>query len=90
VTAVEAAYGLGEGSRAHRHPGVTIAYMLEGEGRSKVGDDPERTYSAGHMFLETPAAPSPVSRNTSETKPAKRLTLLLAEKGKPLTTPDGK
>ena len=90
VTAVEVTYGPGEGSPAHRHPGITIAYVLEGEVRSKVGDDPEKTYSAGQMFLETPRQLHAVSRNASDTKPAKLLALLLAEKGKPLTTPEGK
>ncbi len=39
VTAVEVSYAPGESSAAHRHPGITIAYVLEGEIRSKVGDD---------------------------------------------------
>ena len=39
---------------AYRHPGITIAYVLEGEIRSKVGEEPEKTRQAGQMFLETP------------------------------------
>src|SRR5437879_2819468 len=54
ATAVEVSYGPGESSPAHRHPGITIAYVLEGEIRSKVGDDPEKTYTSGQMFMETP------------------------------------
>ena len=54
ATAVEVSYAPGESSAAHRHPGITIAYVLEGEIRSKVGDEPERIYTAGQMFLETP------------------------------------
>jgi quercetin dioxygenase-like cupin family protein len=86
VTAVEIAYAPGESSAAHRHPGITIAYVLEGEIRSKVGDDPERTYAAGQMFLETPNQLHGVSGNASTTKPAKLLAILLAEKGAQLTT----
>ena len=85
VTAVEVSYGPGESSGAHRHPGITIAYVLEGEIVSKVGDGPETTYSPGQMFLETPGQLHAVSRNASATRPAKLLALLLAEKGKPLT-----
>jgi quercetin dioxygenase-like cupin family protein len=85
VTAVEVSYGPGDSSGAHRHPGITIAYVLEGEIVSKVGDGPETTYSPGQMFLETPGQLHAVSRNASATKPAKLLALLLAEKGKPLT-----
>jgi len=87
VTAVEVTYGPGEGSAAHRHPGITIAYVLEGEIRSKVADQPEKTYAAGEMFLETPNQLHAVSRNASSVRPAKLLAVLLAEKGKQLTTP---
>jgi quercetin dioxygenase-like cupin family protein len=87
ATAVEVSYGPGESSAAHRHPGITLAYVLEGEIRSKVGDEPERTYTAGQMFLETPGQVHAVSRNGSATRPAKLLAILLAEKGKQLTTP---
>jgi quercetin dioxygenase-like cupin family protein len=90
VTAVEVSYGPGEQSAAHSHPGITIAYVLEGEIRSQVGDEPERTYTAGQMFFETPGQLHAVSRNASATRPAKLLAVLLAEKGKPLTTPAGK
>jgi quercetin dioxygenase-like cupin family protein len=87
VTAVEVAYGPGEGSPAHRHPGITIAYVLEGSIRSKVGDEPEQTYTAGQMFMETPEQLHAVSRNASSSEPAKLLAILLAKKGTPLTTP---
>jgi len=89
VTAVEVSYGPGESSPAHRHPGITIAYVLEGEIRSKVGDEPEKTYAAGQMFMETPNQLHAVSANASKTKPAKLLAVLLAEKGKQLTTAAG-
>jgi quercetin dioxygenase-like cupin family protein len=87
ATAVEVSYAPGESSAAHRHPGITIAYVLEGEIRSKVGDEPEKTYTVGQMFLETPNQLHAVSRNASTTRPAKLLAILLAEKGKPLTAP---
>jgi quercetin dioxygenase-like cupin family protein len=87
VTVVEVNYPPGKGSAAHRHPGLTFAYVLEGEIVSQVGDGPETTYSAGQMFMETPNQLHGVSRNASSTKPAKLLALLLAEKGKQLTTP---
>jgi quercetin dioxygenase-like cupin family protein len=87
ATAVEVSYAPGEASSAHRHPGITVAYVLEGEIRSKVGDGPERVYRVGEMFLETPNQLHAVSSNASKTKPARLLAILLAEKGKQLTTP---
>lgn len=87
VTAVEVSYKPGESSPSHRHPGITIAYVLEGEIRSKVGNEPEQTYTVGQMFFENPNDLHAVSRNGSTTKPARLLAILLAEKGKQLTTP---
>ena len=87
VTVVEVSYAPGASSAPHRHPGITIAYVLEGEIRSKVGDGPERSYTAGQMFLETPGQLHAVSRNGSTTQPAKLLAILMAEKGQTLTTP---
>jgi quercetin dioxygenase-like cupin family protein len=87
VTAVEVTYAPGQASAAHRHPGITIACVLEGEVVSKIGDGPEKTYAVGEMFLETPGQLHAVSRNASDTKPARLLAILMAEKGVPLTTP---
>ena len=87
VTVVEVSYGPGDKSGAHRHPGITLAYVLEGEVRSKVNDGPEKTYAAGEMWIEMPNDLHAVSENASATKPAKLLAVLMAEKGKPLTTP---
>jgi quercetin dioxygenase-like cupin family protein len=86
VTAVEVSYAPGQTTPPHRHPGITLAYVLEGEIRSKVGEGPEQTYRAGQMWMETPQQLHAVSGNASTTKPARLLALLLAEKGQPLTT----
>ena len=86
VTAVEVVYGPGESTAAHSHPGITVAYVLEGEIRSKVGDAPEQTYKPGQMFIESPGEVHAVSGNASDSKPAKLLAILMAEKGKPLTS----
>jgi quercetin dioxygenase-like cupin family protein len=88
VTAVEVSYAPGQASAAHRHPGITIAYVLEGEIGSKIGDESEKTYTVGQMFLETPGQLHAVSRNASSTQPARLLAILLAPKGQPLTTPE--
>lgn len=87
ITAVQVDYAPGGKSNPHRHPGITIAYVLEGEIASKVGDDPEKTYKVGEMWIETPNQLHAVSRNASDSRPAKLLAILLAEKGKQLTTP---
>src|SRR5262245_66001819 len=88
ASGVEVSYGPGQSSPPHRHPGITIAYVLEGEIVSKVGDGPEKTYKVGEMFIETPNQLHAVSRNASKTNPAKLLAVMLSEKGKPRTTPE--
>jgi quercetin dioxygenase-like cupin family protein len=87
VTAREINYGPGDSTAAHRHPGITIVYVLEGSVVSKVGDGPEKTYTQGQMFMETPGQLHAVSRNASATRPAKFLAILLAPKGAQLTIP---
>src|SRR5271166_1904920 len=87
VTTVEVNYAPGGSSTAHRHPGLTFAYVLDGEIVSKVADEPEKTYATGEMWMETPGQLHAVSRNASSTKPARLLAILLTEKGKPLTSP---
>src|SRR5262245_5172313 len=54
ASGVEVSYGPGQASPPHRHPGITIAYVLEGEIASKVGEGPEKVYKVGEMFIETP------------------------------------
>jgi quercetin dioxygenase-like cupin family protein len=87
VTTVEVNYAPGGSSTAHRHPGLTFAYVLEGEIVSRVGEESEKTYATGEMWMETPGQLHAVSRNASSTKPARLLAILLAEKGKQLTSP---
>jgi quercetin dioxygenase-like cupin family protein len=87
VTVVEVAYPPKGASPSHRHSGFVIAYVLEGEVRSQVEGEPERTYGKGEMFYEPPGHIHMVSRNASETKTARILAVLIAEKDKPITTP---
>ena len=80
-------YKPGSVSAPHRHPGITIVYVLEGEIVSKVGDGAERTFGAGQIFMETPNELHGVARNASTTKPARFLAIQLQEKGVVLTKP---
>ena len=87
VNVLEVSYAPGGSSGPHRHPGITIVYVLEGDMISKVADGPETAYKQGEVFMETPNQLHAVSRNASSTKPAKILAVMLSEKGKDLTTP---
>ena len=87
VTVSEITLPPGNVGRAHRHPGFVLAYVLEGEVVAKVTGSPEATYVQGQMFYEHPGSTHEVSRNASQTKPAKILALIFAKKGLPLTSP---
>jgi quercetin dioxygenase-like cupin family protein len=79
----------GGGSGPHRHPGHHIVgYVLEGSYRIKVDDGPEKVLSKGDTFYEAPGQLHAVSRNASDTAPARILAVIIAESGKPLTVPE--
>jgi quercetin dioxygenase-like cupin family protein len=79
----------GGGSPPHRHPGHHIfGYVLEGAYKIKLDNGPEKTLTQGETFYEAPGQLHAVSRNASETAPAKILVVVLAESGKPVTVPE--
>ncbi|BBH47363.1 cupin domain-containing protein [Pseudomonas sp. KU43P] len=78
-------YAPGEASPAHQHPGAVMAYVLEGAVVSKLNNEPERTYKAGEYWYEAPGTVHGVSRNASDTQPAKLLVWSLVDEGKPVT-----
>jgi quercetin dioxygenase-like cupin family protein len=88
VTVSYVDYPPGRVGAAHRHPGFVLAYVLEGAVVTKIsGQGDERTYTAGQMFYEQPGATHEVSKNASQTQPARLLAMIFAKKGSPLVTP---
>ncbi|MGY4480766.1 cupin domain-containing protein [Bradyrhizobium sp. USDA 3364] len=55
-----------------------MAYVVSGMVASQVGQDAERTYSAGEAWWEPVGAVHRVSRNPSSTEPATLLAIYLA------------
>jgi quercetin dioxygenase-like cupin family protein len=79
----------GGGSAPHRHPGAhNFGYVLEGSYRYKLDNGPEVVAKKGDTFYESPGQLHAVSRNGSETEPAKVLVVVVNEAGKPLTVPE--
>jgi len=88
VTVSHVDYAPGRVGAAHRHPGFVLAYVLEGSVIAKIsGQGEERTYTTGQMFYEQPGATHEVSKNASQTQPARLLAMIFAKKGSTLTTP---
>jgi quercetin dioxygenase-like cupin family protein len=81
-------YAPGRVGNPHKHPGFVLAYVLEGAVIAKIsGQGEETTYTAGQMFYEQPGATHEVSKNASQTQPARLLAMIFAKKGLPQTTP---
>jgi quercetin dioxygenase-like cupin family protein len=87
VVVVSVAYAPGAASTAHRHPGSTFAYVLEGAIESQVDPDKATTYTAGQMWYELPRHAHRISRNASSTAPAKLLAFLVMKKGQQVVMP---
>jgi Uncharacterized conserved protein, contains double-stranded beta-helix domain len=81
LRAVLVEYGPDGGSPSHRHPTSAFIYarVLEGAIRSKVNNEPERTYQAGESWTEQPGDHHQVSHNASTTAPAKLLAIFVVD-----------
>jgi len=87
VTVSHVDYPPGRVGNVHHHAGFVLAYVLQGTVIAKIsGQGPERTYTVGQMFYEQPGATHEVSKNASQTQPARLLAMIFAKKGSTLTT----
>ncbi|MBF6567631.1 MAG: cupin domain-containing protein [Candidatus Binataceae bacterium] len=80
-------YAPGASSTAHRHPGSTFAYVLEGSIESQVEPGQPRIYTKGQTWYELPRHTHRISRNASSTEPAKLLAVLVIKKGQAVVIP---
>ena len=88
VTVSYVDYPPGRVGAVHHHAGFVLAYILEGAVVARIsGQGEEKTYRPGEMFYEPPGATHEVSKNASQTQPAKLLAMIFARKGSTLTTP---
>jgi quercetin dioxygenase-like cupin family protein len=84
-------YPPGGQSIPHRHAGSAFiyAYVLEGEIRSQVDDEPAWVYRPGEGWFEKPGAHHRVSENASDTHRARLLAVFIVDVGDDqLTIPD--
>jgi quercetin dioxygenase-like cupin family protein len=90
MTATEVSYAPGDSSARHRHPGFVVGYVLEGQYRFAVNDQPPTVLSAGQVFFESFDAPGDVhavSGNASMTQPTRILAMVFTKKGDQVTVP---
>ena len=75
----------GEVSQPHRHNADLFVYVLEGSVITQVKGGSPQTVHAGQVFYELPSDVHIVSRNASDTQPAKLLVFYVKAKGTPPT-----
>ena len=75
----------GEASQPHRHNADLFVYVLKGTVITQVKGGKPQTVHAGEVFHESPTDLHIVSRNASETQPAKLLVFYVKAKGAPPT-----
>jgi len=74
-------YGPGGSTPCHTHPKSAFIYatVLEGSITSQVNDGPVVTYKKGENFSENPGDKHGISKNGSNTKPAKLLAVFVVD-----------
>jgi quercetin dioxygenase-like cupin family protein len=90
LIALEVDYAPGAASPSHTHAksAFIYAYVISGAIESKVNDAETRIYRAGESWSEPPGATHSISRNASNTEPARLLAVFVLDTNeKALTTP---
>ncbi|KZP71735.1 hypothetical protein A3N36_20930 [Enterobacter hormaechei subsp. xiangfangensis] len=93
LTAVEVIFPPGAAAAPHTHPASAYlyAYVLSGEIISAVNDEKPKLFRSGESWSEAPGARHPVTRNPSETVPAKLLVVFITNQNEhQLVLPDHK
>ena len=80
-------YPPGGSSSKHRHNAHTFVYVLEGSIVMQVQGGKEVTLGPGQTFYESPDDVHTVSKNASDSQPAKFLVFFVKEKGAPAAVP---
>jgi quercetin dioxygenase-like cupin family protein len=76
----------GASNRGHRHTGFVLGYVLEGQLRFAINNEPERVVPAGSTFFEPIGALHSTNGATPDA-PARFLAFLVVPKGSPVVAP---
>ena len=71
----------------HRHPGPVLGYVVEGQMRFAINNDPEKVVPSGGTFFEPSGAVHTTSGSARADGPTRALVFMLVPKGSPLTAP---
>ncbi len=87
ATMLTVEYAPGASSSKHRHNAHTFVYVLEGSITMQVAGGKETTLGPGQTFYESPDDIHTVSKNASNSQPAKFLVFFVKDKGAPASIP---
>ena len=88
-TSVIVTFPPGAKADPHRHGEAFVyAYVLSGEVRSQLDDQPAKVYRTGESWFEPPGARHKVTENVSKAELAKLLVVFISNAGDPLKIPD--
>ena len=75
------------GSPSHRHPGPVLGYIVEGQMRFAINNEPERVLPVGATFFEPSGAVHTTAGSARSDGPTRAVVFMLVPKGRPLTAP---
>ncbi|ONC12706.1 cupin domain-containing protein [Burkholderia pseudomallei] len=84
---VTVSYAPGAASDPHAHAGSIFAYVTQGRVVSQLEGEPPRTYATGEAWYEPPGSHHVVSRNASDTEPARIVVFAVLGAHRALKTP---
>lgn len=87
VAVISVEYPPGGSSPVHTHHAQALVYVMEGSIVMQVKGGVPVTLSPGQTWYEGPDDVHVVSRNASESAPAKYLVFMIKDKGAPVLTP---
>lgn len=71
----------------HRHPGPVLGYVVEGQMRFAIDNEPEQVLPVGRTFFEPSGAVHTTSGSARTDGPTRAIVFMLVPKGSPLTAP---
>ncbi|MBX9608295.1 MAG: cupin domain-containing protein [Gammaproteobacteria bacterium] len=80
-------YKPGASTPPHTHPADTFVYVLSGAIEMQVAGGEMKVLKAGDTYYEKPTDTHTVSRNASQTEPAKFLVVFVRDAGAPVLEP---
>lgn len=72
---------------AHRHPGPVLGYVVEGQMRFAIDNEPERVLPVGGTFFEPSGAVHTTTGSARPDGPTRVVVFMLVPTGSPLTAP---